>query len=1142
MPRTPLSSVLRYLHHVVAPKLEQSGDGELLHAFVSRSDEASFAALVRRYGALVLNVCRHVLGHEQDAEDAFQATFLVLARKAASLRDAGSLASFLHGIAYRLSLRAKRDAALRRKHERQAPMPTPQGTDELVWREVQALVEEEIERLPRKYRTPFILCYLQGLSRAEAAGELGIKEGTVWSRLSWARRRLQERLSRRGVALSAALATLALSDPIGAAALPRLSEAVWPAVRMFAEGRPLADAVSMRAARLAQAGMHTFAIGKGKMTGIVLVLLLATGTGGAIFRALTPPAATEQPQTKATLPPSKESAPARLDLNGDPLPEGAVARLGTVRFRMGGLVYACAWSPDGKILAASSVDKEIALFDGATGRQLRQLQGSSFSATSLAFAPDSRTLAAGDENGRITLWNCDTAKMVRQFRASVGDPIHPVWSLAFMPDGKGLISAGEDKMIRLWDPATGKEVRRFTGHQNEVRCAVLSSDGKLLASAADSDIRIWETASGKMIHRLTRHKEAIRGLAISADGKLLASGSKDGMVYLWDTATGTVRRPLPEDAKQLPGTADSHAHALAFSPDGRILVFGGSDYRLSLLDAAKWAKFFDMGRIAKNTLAGGAYHDGGVQCIAFSPDGKKMVHGRDNVLDCGSVSSDKEFASFEHHYGAVWQIFFRSDDRHLFTTSDDPDRRILEWDAASGRLIRRVPGKTGFASLVGFSPDGKLMAAPQHDRRYLLLLDTINGKEVRKIALPLKEGSNSIQEVSFSPDGKQLAVVGPMGNSAWLFDASTGKQLRSMGPGKDWTFSHAQFSSDSRLLAIAGNEAIQILDLTSDRQLPTIPLLKDRISFAPALSPDGRTLALASAEWVQETLAKKDSHPSGSAPRALKVRDITLWETASGKKRGSFPSPCSGVRVLAYSPDGRLLAFAGEDRVVHILDTVKGEWLRHWQGHRDDITTLVFSHDGRRLASGSHDTSALIWDVSRLAKEPPRRAPLPREKLDELWTTLAGADAEKAYRAILTLGSVPDQSVPLLAERLHFKPSADAKKIAGLIARLDSADFAERERATTELRRLGWEVEPDLLKVLESKPSLEARQRVKALLEEIRKQAPPPELLRMLRGIEILEHIGTREARKVIASLADGRTRVVSEAKAALNRHKKGAR
>jgi RNA polymerase sigma factor (sigma-70 family) len=1141
MSAAALTALIARCRALCRPRSDDT-DSELLRRFTQQRDTAAFEELLERHAVLVWGVCRRILRSEADCEDAFQATFLALVRRPATLPSPKlgegigvSLAAWLHTVALRVARKAR--ARVGRQHPQVVlPERATAGdvADEVGSREMFRMVDEEIERLPTALRLPLLMCCLQGRTRDEAAEALGCSVAAVKGRLERGRDLLRRNLRRRGVELPAAFLVLGLTGE-------RIYAALWTKTMQSALHVP-APAI----ASLAEAGASAVTIGKGKL--FLAALLLASsavGAAGSLLRTkpLEPP-----PADEATVAPAKKSSTpqAHTDRHGDPLPEGAVARLGTVRFRMSGLVYACALSPDGKILAASSVDEAIALFDAATGRPLRQLPGNSYSATSLAFAPDSKTLAVGYTRGSIVLWNCETAKMVRQFVAEVGGPIHPVRSLTFTPDGKGLLSAGEDKVVRLWDPAAGKEVRRFSGHQNEVRCAALSSDGKILASAAGDDICLWETASGKMIRRLTGHKKSIRALAISASGKLLASGDQEGTIHLWETATGAVRHRIRENAKRQQWAATRHAHALAFSPDGQILAVGRADYSLNLWDAVTGNELHDIEGTGFNVYTGGTYHDGGIQCAVFSRDGKRLVFSRDNALAWLDVKSGTEISLFPIQRGAVRRMIFRSDGKRLLMTSADPDRGILEWDTASGRPIQRPAGPGLYRSLNCFSSDGKMAATA--DNSELHLWDTMTGKEVRRIFLPLeKNNSNAIQEASFSPDGKRLAVAGPLGNSAWLFDASTGKLLQSMGPGKNWTFVHARFSADSRLVAIVGNEAIQFVGASSDWPRPSITLSKECISFASALSPDGRTLALASGEYLREKNSIFGSYPGSRPPGSpppgvLKVRELSLWETASGKKRGTVPSPCSRVHGLTFSPDGRLLAIAGDDRAVHVWDTVKGEWLRHWQGHRGEVEALVFSPDGRRLASGSKDTTALIWDVSRLAKETRRCAPLPRQALEELWSTLAGADALKAYRAILTLESVPDQSVPLLAERLRFKPSADAKRRTSLIAQLDSEDFAQRERATAELRRLGWEAEPALLKVLENKPSLETRQRVKALLDEIRKQAPPPQLLRMLRGIEVLERIGGEEARKAIASFADGPTRLAREAKAALDRQKNSKR
>jgi RNA polymerase sigma factor (sigma-70 family) len=242
-----LKTVVRHLRTVVAPPpLNERTDFDLLLAFVADGEQAAFATLVERHGPMVLRVCRRVLQHEQDAEDAFQATFLVLAARAGAIRKAEALASWLHGVAHRVALRARRDAGRRRKHEREGQaMAVRVGRSEPEWSEVQAALDEEVQALPQRWRAPFVLCFLEGRSRAEAARELGIKEGTVWSRLSHARKLLHEKLVRRGITLPALLTAAALSEEVARAVPARLADSTIHAA-------VAAGCVSARAAALAK--------------------------------------------------------------------------------------------------------------------------------------------------------------------------------------------------------------------------------------------------------------------------------------------------------------------------------------------------------------------------------------------------------------------------------------------------------------------------------------------------------------------------------------------------------------------------------------------------------------------------------------------------------------------------------------------------------------------------------------------------------------------------------------------------------------------------------------------------------------------------------------------------------------------------
>jgi RNA polymerase sigma factor (sigma-70 family) len=192
MPTLQAETILRHIHNLIE-STSTSGptDTQLLHRYVTQRDESAFAALLRRHGRLVWNVCRRFLHHEQDAEDVFQATFLVLARRAECIHKAEAIASWLYGVAYKIAMKAKRRARKRQDDECQSPPRVQsQATNDLALRELQVVLDEELQRLPAKYRDPFVLCCLEGRTRTDACAELGCGEGTISSRIARARRLL----------------------------------------------------------------------------------------------------------------------------------------------------------------------------------------------------------------------------------------------------------------------------------------------------------------------------------------------------------------------------------------------------------------------------------------------------------------------------------------------------------------------------------------------------------------------------------------------------------------------------------------------------------------------------------------------------------------------------------------------------------------------------------------------------------------------------------------------------------------------------------------------------------------------------------------------------------------------------------------
>jgi RNA polymerase sigma factor (sigma-70 family) len=282
MAQTQDVNLLQHLRKLVMAQCpSQQTDRQLLQQFIADADEPAFAGLVQRHGAMVLGVCRSVLRHQQDAEDALQATFLVLARKASSIRKQQSVGSWLHGVAYRLALKAKAQVGKRRAQETPAPEPVTASTvDDLSVRELQAILHEELQRLPEKYRTPLLLCYWEGKTRDEAAEQLGWAKGTFKEKLERARNLLRSRLTRRGLVPSAALFTALLAqNAVQAVISSSLIEATTRAALAFAAGKTASVGLSATVTALAAGAIRTMQITQWATMALIVIFLGTLGSG-----------------------------------------------------------------------------------------------------------------------------------------------------------------------------------------------------------------------------------------------------------------------------------------------------------------------------------------------------------------------------------------------------------------------------------------------------------------------------------------------------------------------------------------------------------------------------------------------------------------------------------------------------------------------------------------------------------------------------------------------------------------------------------------------------------------------------------------------------------------------------------------------
>jgi WD40 repeat protein len=838
------------------------------------------------------------------------------------------------------------------------------------------ILDEELNRLPHRYRVALVACELEGKPRREAARQLGIPEGTLSTHLARGRKLLHERLQGRGVNLGV--------GPIAGLAGPLVENAVPERLIGRTVRAALVDSSAVGATASVTTAVSSLAEGVLKMMFLARLSLVAAALTAVAAGMATPvalgwsPTAAESPKADSTPAGTVDKAGAVKDRYGDPLPEGAVARLGSIRFRGGDRpVNAMRFSPDGQTLLTVSQDFLMRLWETKTGRLLHQVlpgSGSASSDVGIAFSPDGTQIAlsgmeraaAGYDPVRLVV-DATSGKELRRLPAT-DRYIGP--NLAFTPDGKSLISLGDSGVFHIEEIRSGVEVLHREFPRDGTGSMTLSPDGKLVAIWTGANTRklyLWDWQGADEPRGLKVPRQRVGKLVFSPDGKaLLGCGNFEPFVYEWDVATGELKHEIALRDDITPSS-------LAFTPDGQtIAVSDSGNQRGKNFSGGVLLLERGTGEMVRELPTPGM----GANHVVFSPDSRWLAAVAGVGVRFWDWRSGEEVAAGSAgHLGGIDQIA-TAPGGLIATASDDHTVRI--WDAAIGIERRRLP-HGHWVRAVAVSPDGRFLASSSLDNS-VRLWDISSGKEVYK--LPGHGLNGGHRTVGFTPDGRRFLSFG---DDLFLriWDVRTGKALTenavwspgvaeagAAAPAGPKMLGPAAFTPDGQHLVATRGASFHIIETATGRIERSVEHPGGHV-MSLAVAPDGRTFATSG--WgrpIQRNLP--DGQVQSTTPNH---RPVCLFDVATGRLIRELEMPTDSPGPVAFSIDGTLLAIGfGRGRgEVRLLDVATWKTAAVLTDFDSNPHAMTFAADGKSLITGLNGGTALVWDLARVLAPGARR-------------------------------------------------------------------------------------------------------------------------------------------------------------------------